>query len=396
MTIGTPLTPSATRVLMLGSGELGKEVAIELMRLGAEVIACDRYEGAPAMQVAHRSHVLDMLDGDALERVIKMERPALIVPEIEAIATERLVQLEAAGWNVVPTATAAFLTMNREGIRRLAAEELGLATTPYAFADSYDELVQAAERIGLPVVIKPIMSSSGKGQSVAKTVNDLRRCWDYAQSGGRAGEGRIIVEGFVRFVSEITLLTLRTINGTQFCDPIGHLQVDGDYVESWQPHVLSPLQLERAKAIAAAVTARLGGYGIFGVELFLLEDDQVLFSEVSPRPHDTGLVTIATQVWSEFALHARAILGLPVAQIMRHSNGASAAFKAPSACVAPVFDGLEQVLAVPGVDVRLFGKPESTPGRRMAVVTATGDSVEHARHKAKTGRAALSMGPSRA
>jgi len=391
MSIGTPLNASATRVLLLGSGELGKEVAIELMRLGAEVIACDRYEGAPAMQVAHRSHVLDMLDGDALERVIKLERPALIVPEIEAIATDRLVRLEGEGWRVIPTAAAAFLTMNREGIRRLAAEELGLATTPYAFASTYDELHLAALHIGLPVVIKPIMSSSGKGQSVARTEADLRRSWDYAQSGGRAGQGRVIIEGFVKFVSEITLLTLRTVNGTQFCDAIGHLQVDGDYIESWQPHALSALQLQRSKAIAGAITERLGGYGIFGVELFLLEDDQVLFSEVSPRPHDTGLVTMATQVLSEFALHARAILGLPVASIERHSCGASAAIKATTACASPVFHGLTKVLSVPGVDVRLFGKPEATAGRRMGVVTATAESVDAARAKAVAGRAALSM-----
>ncbi len=392
MSFGTALHPQATRVLMLGSGELGKEVVIELMRLGAEVIACDRYANAPAMQVAHRSHVFDMLDGDALERVIRAERPHLIVPEIEAIATDRLRTLEKQGFRVIPTAEAAWLTMDREGIRRLAAEDLGLPTARYHFADSFAELQSAAESLGYPVVIKPIMSSSGKGQSIARNPESLQACWDYAQSGGRAGQGKVIVEEFIRFESEITLLTVRAVNGTLFCDPIGHRQEDGDYVESWQPHPMTPEQIKAAEAIAKKVTDRLGGYGLFGVELFLLEDGRVLFSEVSPRPHDTGLVTLATQSWSEFALHARAILSLPIQSISRHSIGASAAFKAPDRTIhEPVFDGVAEVFGVEGVDLRLFGKPTASPKRRMAVCLATGPTLASALDKAKAARAKLSL-----
>jgi phosphoribosylglycinamide formyltransferase 2 len=372
--------------LFLGSGELGKEVVIELMRLGAEVIACDRYPHAPAMQVAHRSHVLDMLDADALEAIIRKEMPDLIVPEIEAIATDRLLELEQEGFHVIPTAEAACLTMDREGIRRLAAEELDLPTARYAFASSFEELEAAAQSLGLPVVIKPIMSSSGKGQSVARTTDDLKASWNTAQSGGRAGAGKLIVEEFVSFESEITLLTLRSTSGTLYCDPIGHRQEGGDYVESWQPHPMSSSQLRQSKDIAKAVTDRLGGLGIYGVELFLLSDGRVLFSEVSPRPHDTGLVTIASQVWSEFALHARAILGLPVATITRHSIAASAAIKATEAIQHPTYHGLDRVFGEAGIDVRIFGKPNATPGRRMAVCLATGRNVQEALAKAKAAR----------
>lgn len=390
MKIGTPFKAFAKKVLLLGSGELGKELAIELNRLGAEVIACDRYADAPAMQVAQRSHVLDMLDGDALEKLIRLEEPDLIVPEIEAIATDRLAKLEAESYTVIPNAAAARLTMDREGIRRLAAEELDLPTARFAFAESWEELEKAASTIGYPLVVKPLMSSSGKGQSVARSPEDLEKSWSYAQVGGRAGAGKVIVEEFIHFESELTLLALRTVKGTLFCDPIGHRQEAGDYVESWQPHPMSATQLTQAKAIAKAVTDRLGGLGIFGVELFLLKDGRVLFSEVSPRPHDTGLVTLATQVWSEFALHARAILGLPVASIARHSIGASAAVKAPDTPMeAPVYSGLEQLFAEPGVDLRIFGKPVATPGRRMAVCLATGRNVQEALARAKVARDAF-------
>lgn len=387
MRIGTPYKAYAKKVLLLGSGELGKELAIELIRLGVEVIACDRYRDAPAMQVAQRSHVLDMLDGDALEKIIRLEDPDLIVPEIEAIATDRLAQLEKEAYTVIPTAEAARLTMDREGIRRLAAEELDLPTPKFAFASTWDELEKVAAEIGFPVVIKPLMSSSGKGQSVAQSPLDLAKSWSYAQSGGRASAQRVIVEEFIHFESELTLLTLRTVKGTLFCDPIGHRQEAGDYVESWQPHPMSSTQLAQAKAIAKSVTDRLGGLGIFGVELFLLKDGRVLFSEVSPRPHDTGLVTLATQVWSEFALHARAILGLPVAAITRHSIGASAAVKAQGGAMeAPVYSGLSTIFEEPGVDLRIFGKPLATPGRRMAVCLATGRNVQEALARAKVAR----------
>ncbi len=386
MRFGTPLQGNAIRVLMLGSGELGKEVVIELMRLGVEVIACDRYEHAPAMQVAHRSHVFDMLDGAKVREVVEAEKPDLIVPEIEAIATSALLELENEGWTVIPTAEAARLTMDREGIRRLAAEELELPTAKYRFADSLDELRAAAVELGYPVVVKPIMSSSGKGQSMAHGEDELEKTWAYAQEGGRAGAGRVIVEEFIRFDSEITLLTVRAINGTKFCDPVGHRQVAGDYVESWQPHPMSALQLERAQEIARKVTDRLGGRGIFGVELFLLENGEVLFSEISPRPHDTGMVTMATQPWSEFALHARAILGLPLQQITRYAEGASVAVRSPSAIEHPMVRGVEKVFEQPNTDLRIFGKPMARVKRRMAVVLTTGDNWEQA---LSAGRAAV-------
>ncbi len=382
VSIGTPGSPHATRVLLLGSGELGKEVVIELQRFGVEVIACDRYADAPAMQVAHRSHVIDMLDRAALRRVVEQEKPHLIVPEIEAIATAELVQLEAEGWHVIPTAQAARLTMDREAIRRVAAEELGLPTAKFQFADTFDELRTAARALGWPVVIKPIMSSSGKGQSLAHTEADLEKSWHYAQTGGRTGAGRVIVEEFVHFESEITMLTVRSASGTSFCDPVGHRQVGGDYVESWQPHAMSALQVERSQAIAKAITDRLGGHGIFGVELFLLANDGVMFSEVSPRPHDTGLVTLATQVWSEFALHARAILGLPIPTIRRHSTGASVALRAEGTMASPMIEGLAEAYATPDIDVRFFGKPNAGPRRRLGVVLATADTVESALAKA--------------
>jgi len=383
VSIGTPLSPHATRVMLLGSGELGKEVVIELQRFGVEVIACDRYANAPAMQVAHRSHVLDMLDRAALRRVIEQEKPNLIVPEIEAIATPELQALEAEGWTVIPTAQAARLTMDREAIRRVAAEELGLPTARYQFADTFDELLAAARTLGWPVVIKPIMSSSGKGQSVAKTEADLEESWNYSQTGGRTGAGRVIVEEFIQFDSEITMLTVRASNGTHFCDPVGHRQVGGDYVESWQPHAMSAAQLERSQGIARKITERLGGYGLFGVELFLCADDQVMFSEVSPRPHDTGLVTLATQVWSEFALHARAILGLLIPSIRRHAAGASVALRAEGNLASPMIEGLAEAYATPDIDVRFFGKPTAGPRRRLGVVLATADSSEAALAKAK-------------
>jgi phosphoribosylglycinamide formyltransferase 2 len=369
--IGTPYTDTATKVMLLGSGELGKEVAIELNRLGVEVIAVDRYENAPAMQIAQRSYVIDMLDGSALRKIVEKEKPHRIVPEIEAIATDELVKLESEGFQVIPTARAAKLTMDREGIRRLAAEELGLETARYAFADSFEEFTNAAEDIGFPCVIKPIMSSSGKGQSVCKSAEDLKECWEISQSGGRAGNGRIIIEEFIKFESEITLLTVRSVSGTHFCDAIGHRQKGGDYVESWQPHKMSDQQITDAQNMAKKITTNLGGWGLFGVELFLLKDGRVLFSEVSPRPHDTGLVTISTQTHSEFALHARALLGLPILDIFRHSAGASAAVKASSKISTPVFDGLSEALAIDAAaDFRIFGKPNATVGRRMAVALA--------------------------
>jgi len=386
MKFGTPLQGNAIRVLMLGSGELGKEVVIELMRLGVEVIACDRYEHAPAMQVAHRAHVFDMLDGAVVREVIEAEKPDLIVPEIEAIATGTLLELEQEGWTVIPTAEATRLTMDREGIRRLAAEELGLPTAKYRFADSLDELRAAAAELGYPVVIKPVMSSSGKGQSLAHGEDELERSWARAQEGGRAGAGRVIVEELIRFDSEITLLTVRAVNGTKFCDPVGHRQVSGDYVESWQPHPMSAVQLERAQEVARKVTDRLGGRGIFGVELFLLENDEVLFSEISPRPHDTGMVTMATQIWSEFALHARAILGLPIQQITRYAEGASVAVRSPSAIEHPMVRGVDKVFEQPNTDLRIFGKPMARVKRRMAVVLTTGDNWEQA---LSAGRAAV-------
>lgn len=387
MKLGTPLSPSATRVLLLGSGELGKEVAIALQRLGVEVIAADRYADAPAMQVAHRSHVLTMTDAEALRRVIETERPHLVVPEIEAIATEVLIDVEREGLaEVIPTARAARLTMNREGIRRLAAETLGLPTSPYRFADSLDELTAAVGAVGCPCVVKPVMSSSGKGQSVVRSSEDIGVAWTRALEGGRVRQTRVIVEGFIDFDYEITQLTVRARGPlgaveTFFCEPIGHVQINGDYVESWQPQAMSPKALETARDIAGKVTAELGGRGIFGVELFV-KGDQVWFSEVSPRPHDTGLVTMTTQRQSEFELHARAILGLPVDTSLR-SPGASAVIYGGVAATGIAFEGVEDALTVPETDLRLFGKPESYIKRRMGVAVATGADTDQARERAK-------------
>ena len=375
--IGTPLSPTATRVLFLGSGELGKEVAIELMRLGCEVIAVDRYANAPAMQVAHRSHVINMLDGAAVRAVVEQEKPHLIVPEIEAIATAELVKLESEGWHVIPTARAANLTMNREGIRRLAAEELGLATSPYRFAETRAEYDAAIAEIGLPCVVKPIMSSSGKGQSTVKTEADIDAAWDYAQRGGRTGQGKVIVEGFVDFDYEITLLTVRHRDGTSFCAPIGHRQEKGDYRESWQPQPMSEIALKEAQHIAGAVTDATGGRGVFGVELFV-KGDKVYFSEVSPRPHDTGLVTLMSQNFSEFALHARAILGLPIPVIRQHGPTASAVLLVAGDSQQMQYGNLDQALAEPDTDLRLFGKPEVQGERRLGVALARADSIETA------------------
>ena len=389
MQLGTPLSPSATRVLLLGSGELGKEVTIELQRLGCEVVACDRYADAPAMQVAHRSHVLPMLDGDALRRVVELERPHFVVPEIEAIATTTLLELEAEGFTVVPTARAANLTMNREGIRRFAAEELGLPTSPYRFVDSAEELSAAVDALGLPAVVKPIMSSSGKGQSIVHTRDDLDRAWTYAYEGGRAGGARCIVEGFVDFDYEITVLTVAAVNGTQCCPPIGHVQVDGDYRESWQPMPMSAPAWERAQGIAREIVGGLGGYGIFGVELFVRGDD-VIFSEVSPRPHDTGLVTLGSLELSEFALHARAILRLPIPPIELRAPGASVPLLGHGTGI-PRFEGVDVALAEPHAQVRLFGKPICEGERRLAVCVATGDDVEEARARAARMAAAITI-----
>ena len=393
VTLGTPLSPHAFRVLLLGSGELGKEVAIELQRFGVEVVAADRYADAPAMQVAHRSHVLDMLDGAAMRALVDAERPDLIVPEIEAIHTATLVELErefakvGRGTRVIPTARAARLTMDREGIRRLAAETLGLPTSPYDFVDTVEDYRAAIERIGLPCVVKPVMSSSGKGQSLVRTAADVDSAWAYAQSGGRAGAGRVIVEGFVDFDYEITLLTVRHAGGTTFCEPIGHTQRDGDYRESWQPQPMSPLALEHAQAIARAVANDLGGWGVFGMEFFV-RGDEVWFSEVSPRPHDTGLVTLAGQDLSEFALHARAILGLPIPVIRSRGPSASCAVLAEGHGV-PVFSGVDRALVEPDTQLRLFGKPRVEGQRRVAVTLAVGDDVTDARAKACRAAAAL-------
>ena len=386
MKIGTPLSDSAVRVMLLGAGELGKEVAIELQRLGAEVIAVDRYPNAPAMQVAHRSHVIPMTDPQVLNGLIMAEAPHIIVPEIEAIATDVLAQIEAAGLaTVIPTARATQLTMNREGIRRLAAEDLGLPTSPYAFATSAAELAEAAHRIGLPVFIKPVMSSSGKGQSMIDAIEDAANAWAYAQSGGRVETATVIVEGRIDFDFEITLLTVRSLRDgavrTDFCAPIGHRQVKGDYVESWQPQAMTPAALASARDIARKVTDALGGLGVFGVELFV-KGDQVWFSEVSPRPHDTGLVTLATQTMSEFALHARAILGLPV-DVSQRDNGASAVIYGGMDAVGVAYEGVAEALSVPTADLRLFGKPESFVTRRMGVAMARGETVEQARERAR-------------
>ena len=385
--LGTPLSPTATKVMLLGSGELGKEVIIALQRLGVEVIAVDRYPNAPGHQVAHRAHVINMTDGAALAALIEQEKPDLIVPEIEAIATDTLAALEQAGKiTCIPTARAAQLTMNREGIRCLAAETLGLATSPYRFASSLAELEAATAAIGFPCVIKPVMSSSGKGQSKIDSAAEVKAAWDYAAAGSRVDSGRVIVEGFIDFDYEITLLTVRSIGAdgkveTQFCEPIGHVQVQGDYVESWQPCRMDPVALERARDIAGKVTGDLGGLGLFGVELFV-KDDMVWFSEVSPRPHDTGMVTMATQVQSEFELHAKAILGLPV-NVALKAPGASAVIYGQHEAAGIAFEGVAEALRVPGSDIRLFGKPESFARRRMGVALATADDVETARARAK-------------
>ncbi|WP_084079372.1 formate-dependent phosphoribosylglycinamide formyltransferase [Demequina sp. NBRC 110057] len=389
-TLGTPLTPHATRVLLLGSGELGKEVAIELMRLGVEVIAADRYADAPAMQVAHASHVLDMLDVDALRAVIDEVRPHLIVPEIEALATDVLREVEEAGAaTVIPTARATRLTMDREGIRRLAAEELGLPTSPYRFVDSLAELEAAIAELGTPCVVKPVMSSSGKGQSVVRDAADASHAWEYAAAGARAAAGRLIVEAFVDFDYEITQLTVRHAGGTTFLDPVGHVQVDGDYRESWQPHPMPDAAVRRAREVAGAVTEALGGYGVFGVELFI-RGDEVIFNEVSPRPHDTGLVTLASQHLSEFALHARAILGLPVPAEVDAAPAASCAVLAEGSGV-PVIGGVDAALGVPEADLRLFGKPRVEGRRRIGVAVATGGNVAQARERARAAASALDV-----
>lgn len=385
---GAPLSGQAKKMMLLGSGELGKEVIIEAQRLGVETIAVDRYASPPAMQVAHRSYVIHMLDGEELRRIIEQERPDLIVPEIEAIATQTLVELEREGYRVVPTANAARLTMDREGIRRLASETLGLPTAKYAFADSLEELKAAVAEIGTPCVIKPIMSSSGKGQSVCRTPDDVEHSWNYAMEGGRAKMTRVIVEEFIRFDSEITLLTVRSVSGTTYCAPIGHIQKDGDYIESWQPHDMSEAQIREAEHIAGAITEALGGTGIYGVELFLAPD-KVYFSEVSPRPHDTGMVTMATQDLSEFALHVRAILGFPIPSIRLLTPGASYTLKADRESAKFRIGGLEEALAVPNSQVRVFGKPETKVGRRMAVALSSSDDVEQARKQAKEAASCL-------
>jgi len=382
-TIGTPLTASARRVMLLGSGELGKEVAIELQRFGCEVIAVDRYPNAPAMQVAHRSHVINMLDGQALRRLIEQERPALVVPEIEAIATQTLLEMEQEGYVVIPTARAARLTMDREGIRRLAAEELGLRTSPYRFAGDEASYRAAVAELGLPCVVKPVMSSSGKGQSVVRSAGDVGPAWQFAQSGGRAGGGRVIVEGFVPFDYEITLLTVRHGGQTSFCAPIGHLQVDGDYRESWQPQAMPAAALAESQRIADAVTTALGGNGLFGVELFV-SGETIWFSEVSPRPHDTGLVTLVSQDLSEFALHARAILGLPIPAIRQLGSAASCALLVDGDSANVSFGNLGEALAEPGTALRLFGKPEVRGHRRMGVALALGTDIDAARARARS------------
>ena len=386
--IGTTFSDTATRVLLCGSGELGKEVVIELQRLGAEVIACDRYENAPAMQVADRSYAFSMLDGEALREVIQKEKPDLIVPEIEAIATETLMELESEGFTVIPSARAAHLTMNREGIRRLAAEELGLATSPYGFADDKESFEDTVRRIGMPCVIKPIMSSSGKGQSLIETEKDIDSAWDYAQEGGRAGAGKVIVEGFVDFDYEITLLTIQHAGGVSFCEPIGHRQEGGDYQESWQPQPMSELALLRSKQIATKITGALGGAGLFGVELFI-KGEEVFFSEVSPRPHDTGMVTLISQDLSEFALHVRAILGLPIPNIAFHGPSASSVILVQGNSTQTRFSGLERALAEPDTSLKLFGKPEVAGKRRMGVALARGSTIEEARDKANQAAAAV-------
>ncbi len=388
--IGTPLSPSAKKVLLCGAGELGKEVTIELQRLGVEVIAVDRYANAPAMQVAHRSHVINMLDGEALRAVIELEQPDLIVPEIEAIATATLAELEAEGFTVIPTAKATQLTMNREGIRRLAAEELRLKTSVYEFAQTKDDYVSAVAKIGLPCVIKPIMSSSGKGQSLLRKASEIDAAWDYAQAGGRAGKGKVIIEGFVDFDFEITLLTIRHRDGTSFCAPIGHRQEGGDYQESWQPQPMTATALSAAQSMAEKVTSALGGKGLFGVELFI-KGDEVIFSEVSPRPHDTGLVTLVSQDLSEFALHARAILDLPIPAIRQRGPSASSVILVHGESHNVQFGNLDKALAIADTQLRLFGKPEVSGSRRMGVALAVADTIEQARRNANDCAAAVTV-----
>ncbi|NVK89187.1 MAG: formate-dependent phosphoribosylglycinamide formyltransferase [Gammaproteobacteria bacterium] len=389
--IGTPFSASATKVLLCGAGELGKEVVIELQRFGIEVIAVDRYPNAPAMQVADRSHVIDMLDAKALRAVIEQEQPDYVVPEIEAIATNTLAELEQEGVNIVPTAKATQLTMNREGIRTLAAETLGLATSPYAFADTFEDFQAAVTSIGMPCVVKPIMSSSGKGQSVIKSVDDIAQSWQYAQEGGRAGKGRVIIEGFVDFDYEITLLTIRHIDGISFCQPIGHVQEDGDYRQSWQPCQMSATALQRSQDIAREITAALcgdHGRGLFGVELFI-KGDEVYFSEVSPRPHDTGMVTLISQDLSQFALHVRAILGLPIPNITQHGPSASSVILPTGQSTKTRYTQLEKALEQPDTQIRLFGKPAISGRRRMGVALARAETIEHAVEKAKQVSAAV-------
>jgi phosphoribosylglycinamide formyltransferase 2 len=381
-TIGTPLSATAFKALLCGSGELGKEVVIELQRLGVEVIAVDRYENAPAMQVAHRAHVISMLDGAALRKVIEKEKPDVIIPEIEALDTATLAELESEGYRVIPTANAARLTMNREGIRKLAAEDLGIRTSNYLFADTEDEYRAAIAEVGIPCVVKPIMSSSGKGQSLVKEDGDVDGAWQYAQEGGRAGAGRVIVEGFVEFDFEITLLTIRHVGGTSFCAPIGHRQVDGDYRESWQPQPMSDLALKRSEEVAQRVTDALGGHGLFGVELFIV-GDEVIFSEVSPRPHDTGMVTMISQDLSEFALHARAILGLPIPHIRQLGPAASSVLLVEGDSQQVSFSNLGEALIEPDTQIRLFGKPEVAGKRRMGVALSRAEDTDAARAKAK-------------
>lgn len=388
--IGTPGSQSALRVLLLGAGELGKELVIELQRLGCETIAVDRYTHAPAMQVAHRSHVINMLDGGALREVIELEQPDCIVPEIEAIATQTLRDLEMEGYTVIPTARAAWLTMDREGIRRLAAEELGLPTSAYRFAGTLEEYQAAIEEIGLPCVVKPVMSSSGKGQSLVREQSAVQAAWEYAQSGGRAGGGRVIVEGLVEFDYEITLLTVRHVGGTVFCDPVGHRQAGGDYQESWQPQAMSEAALAESRRIAGAVTEALGGRGVFGVELFV-RGDEVWFSEVSPRPHDTGMVTMISQDLSQFALHARAILGLPIPGVRQQGPSASAVLIVEGESQAVTFSNLDQALVQPDTQLRLFGKPEVSGQRRMGVALARAESIDQARDKAMAVIAAIKV-----
>lgn len=388
--IGTVRTPARCKAMLLGSGELGKEVAIELMRLGVEVVACDKYDNAPAMQVAHSRRVFDMLDPIALRQAILDEKPDHIIPEVEAIATPVLLELEKEGYNVTPTAKAVWLTMNREGIRRLAAEELGLPTSPYRFASNYEEFRKAVEAVGIPCIVKPVMSSSGHGQAMIKSADDIDAAWETSQSGGRAGAGKVIVEGFVKFDYEITLLTVRSVDGTHFCDPVGHIQVNGDYRWSWQPQPMSEKALASAREIAKKITDELGGYGIFGVELFIV-GDKAIFSEVSPRPHDTGMVTMISQDKSEFALHARALLGLPVGEIRRFGPSASRAIVVDGDTDYIEMENLENVLAEPGTDMRIFGKPSIRGHRRMGVILATAPTVEEAKAKADRAYDALKI-----